>query len=89
MVPLPTRFPRFAVPLFLLFAPIAVAADLRTDIDRMADQLEPRVIEWRRDIHQNPELGNREFRTAGKVAEHLKALGLFIFLGGSPTGTDA
>ena len=38
--------------------------------------VEPKVIEWRRDIHQNPELGNREFRTAKKVAAHLKALGL-------------
>jgi amidohydrolase len=34
------------------------------------------VIAWRRDIHQNPELGNREYRTAGIVAEHLRSLGL-------------
>ena len=37
--------------------------------------VEAKVIEWRRDIHQNPELGNREFRTAAKVADHLRALG--------------
>jgi amidohydrolase len=40
-----------------------------------ADQVEARVIAWRRDIHQNPELGNREVRTARLVADHLRALG--------------
>jgi amidohydrolase len=37
---------------------------------------EAQVIAWRRDLHQHPELGNREFRTAGIVADHLRALGL-------------
>src|SRR5690242_19397338 len=40
------------------------------------DKIEPRVVAWRRDIHQNPELGNREVRTAKLVAEHLRTLGL-------------
>jgi amidohydrolase len=40
-----------------------------------ADKAEPRVIAWRRDFHQHPELGNREVRTARIVAEHLRALG--------------
>ena len=40
-----------------------------------ADAIEPRVIAWRRDIHQNPELGNREVRTAAIVARHLRELG--------------
>ena len=40
-----------------------------------ADRIEPKVIAWRRDLHQNPELGNREVRTAGIVAAHLRALG--------------
>jgi amidohydrolase len=40
-----------------------------------ADAIEPRVVAWRRDFHQNPELGNRELRTAGIVAAHLRALG--------------
>jgi amidohydrolase len=40
-----------------------------------ADQVEPRVVAWRRDFHQNPELGNREARTAKVVADHLRALG--------------
>ena len=41
---------------------------------------------WRRDIHQNPELGNREFRTAGLVAEHLRSLGIEVQTGVAHTG---
>jgi amidohydrolase len=37
-----------------------------------------KVVAWRRDFHQHPELGNREFRTAKIVAEHLRALGLEV-----------
>jgi amidohydrolase len=37
-----------------------------------------KVVAWRRDIHANPELGNREFRTAGLVAEHLESLGMEV-----------
>ncbi|MDP0919135.1 amidohydrolase, partial [Klebsiella pneumoniae] len=44
-------------------------------IDAAAASLEAQVIAWRRDLHQHPELGNREFRTAGLVAEHLRSLG--------------
>ena len=40
--------------------------------------VEQQVITWRRDIHQHPELGNREFRTAKLVADHLRALGLEV-----------
>ena len=88
-MPLPLRATYHAVALSVLLVPGAFAADLRADVDRMADQLESRVIEWRRDIHQNPELGNREFRTAGKVAEHLKALGLEVRTGVAHTGVVA
>jgi amidohydrolase len=49
---------------------------LAAAIDRAAAELTPQLIAWRRDLHQNPELGNREFRTAGIVAEHLRSLGL-------------
>jgi amidohydrolase len=56
------------------------------DIDRMADQLEAQVIQWRRDFHQNPELSNREFKTAEKIAAHLKSLGLEVRTGIAITG---
>jgi amidohydrolase len=44
-------------------------------IKAAADRLEPKVVAWRRDFHQNPELGNREVRTAHIVAQHLRELG--------------
>ena len=48
--------------------------------------VEGKVIEWRRDIHQNPELSNREFKTAEKVANHLKSLGIEVETGVAHTG---
>lgn len=45
-------------------------------IAQNASKIEAKVIAWRHDIHQNPELGNREFRTAELVAKHLKSLGI-------------
>ena len=45
------------------------------DLARSLADVEDDVIAWRRDIHQNPELSNREFRTAELVAEHLRSLG--------------
>ncbi len=47
-------------------------------IDQKADALEDQVIEWRRYFHENPELSNREFNTAKKVAAHLESLGLEV-----------
>lgn len=49
-------------------------------------EVEERVIEWRRDIHQNPELSNREFKTAEKVANHLRSLGMEVQTGIAYTG---
>jgi len=54
----------------------SAASSLAPAIDHAAAALEAAVIAWRRDLHQHPELGNREFRTAGVVADHLRALGL-------------
>jgi amidohydrolase len=50
-------------------------AALAAAIAEASARIEAQVIAWRRDIHQNPELGNREFRTAKLVAEHLRGLG--------------
>ncbi len=63
-----------AIAVALAATPTA-AGQLHDVIDREAKAIESRMIEWRRDIHQNPELGNREVRTAGLVAAHLKKLG--------------
>ncbi len=55
--------------------PQVVASSLAAGIDRAADAVEAQVIAWRRDLHEHPELGNREFRTAGIVRAHLESLG--------------
>ena len=54
----------------------AVASMLATEIDRAAAAVEAQVVAWRRDLHEHPELGNREFRTAEIVRARLVALGL-------------
>jgi amidohydrolase len=51
------------------------AEDLNTEVRDAAQAIEAEVVRWRRDIHQNPELGNREKRTSALVAKHLKKLG--------------
>ena len=53
-------------------------ARVNKQIDKIADKIEKKVIKWRRDIHQNPELSNREFKTAAKVAKHLRSLGIDV-----------
>ncbi len=55
-------------------------------IDKQAAAMDAKVIEWRRDFHQNPELSNREFKTAEKVAAHLRSLGLEVRTGVAKTG---
>lgn len=74
--------------LTLLPALAAAQAPTRTDaeVDRRARDMEARVVAWRRDIHQHPELGNREFRTSKLVAEHLQKLGLEVKTGVAHTG---
>src|SRR5690606_14199352 len=61
----------------------------RTEVAEAAQRLQGRVVEWRRDIHQHPELGNRETRTAALVADHLRALGLEPKTGIATTGVTA
>jgi amidohydrolase len=61
-------------------------AALLVRMDKAAEALTTKVIDWRRDIHQHPELGNREVRTAAKVAAHLKSLGIEVQTGVGKTG---
>lgn len=64
---------------------LSVAAHAEPPV-AISAELEQKVIEWRRDIHQHPELSNREFRTAKLVAEHLQQLGLEVQTGIAHTG---
>ncbi|WP_082489204.1 amidohydrolase [Dyadobacter sp. Leaf189] len=71
----------------LLFGHIAFAQPIAAvKIDQKAQSLEKKLSEWRRDFHQNPELGNREFKTAEKIANHLKQLGIEVKTGVAHTG---
>ena len=53
-------------------------SSLKAKINSKAESIDQKVITWRRDIHQNPELGNREFKTAEKIAAHLRSLGIEV-----------
>ena len=59
---------------------------LKKQLDRSANRIESKVIEWRRHFHQFPELSNREFKTARKIEEHLRNLGLNVTTGVAHTG---
>src|SRR5687767_4458224 len=59
---------------------------LQTEIDRREKQIADKVVAWRRDIHEHPELGNRELRTAKIVADHLRGLGIEVRTGVAHTG---
>jgi amidohydrolase len=75
--------------LLMITAAAARAEVARTELDDAVQALEPRLVEWRRDFHRHPELANREFRTAAKVAEHLESLGLDVKTKMAHTGVVA
>jgi hypothetical protein len=54
----------------------ADAVSLEVAVRERAASIEDKLIAWRRDIHQHPELGDQETRTSGIVADHLRSLGL-------------
>ncbi|WP_295803730.1 amidohydrolase [uncultured Microbulbifer sp.] len=72
--------------LSLAIAATASVTASATDPNSLLAQTEPKVIEWRRHIHQNPELGNREFETAKYITAHLKSLGIEVETGVAHTG---
>lgn len=79
------------VVLLLTLVPASAVAQpapsaLHATIDQAAAALQPKLVTWRRDFHQHPELSNREFRTSKVVAAHLTALGLEVKTGVAKTG---
>ena len=66
--------------------PANAQSPLPDDLQARIAAMEPRIVAWRRDIHQHPELGNREVRTAALVAAHLRALGIETKTGVAHTG---
>ena len=79
---------KFVITLWALAALVSPAfpMDMSRDINSAAAKLIPKVIEWRRHLHQYPELSNREVKTAKFVEDHLKKLGLEVRTGIAKTG---
>ena len=76
----------FTPVIIILFFPFILNAQLKQKIIQSINKVEPKCIEWRRHLHQYPELGNREFKTAKLIADHLKKLGLEVKEGVAKTG---
>lgn len=79
--------------LVALLIPVAIQAQtagganpLAADVERLAAEVIPQVVAWRRDFHQHPELGNRETRTAKVIADELRKLGFTVTTGVATTG---
>ena len=76
--------------LTLLVYSIPVGAqDMSVAIAAKASAIQSKLVEWRRHLHQNPELSNREFKTEAYIIEHLQNLGLEIQSGVANTGVVA
>lgn len=83
----PATLLTFATLVGTAFLPPSLTADVPIEsIKSLSDSVSDRVLEWRRDFHENPELSNREFRTAEIVAAHLEALGMEVQTGVAHTG---
>ncbi|MBB2151110.1 amidohydrolase [Pedobacter gandavensis] len=68
------------------FNAVAQQRNMRSEVSKKALSIRQQVIDWRRDLHEHPELGNQETRTAGIVAKHLKSLGIEVQTGVAKTG---
>ena len=67
--------------LFVAYSPLGAQGSveaLRDEIAARTEAVTEKVVAWRRDLHEHPELGNREFRTAALIAEHLRSLGIEV-----------
>ena len=70
----------------LFFCTVLPAQSIQQQIDQKSKAELSKVIEWRRYIHQHPELGNREYKTGEMIAKHLKSLGIEVKAGVAKTG---
>ena len=83
----------FLLVLVLCVVPVATLSQtgsganaLAPEVDRLAQELNPQVVAWRRDFHQHPELGNRETRTSKVIADELRKLGFEVTTNVAHTG---
>jgi len=74
------------LPVMLSLMTLPATAQLSKKINTAILKIEPQCVAWRRQLHEHPELGNREFNTAKLVADHLRKLGLEVKEGVAKTG---
>jgi amidohydrolase len=81
-------FMKTSLLLALLAFPLVVCSQntQKAEVSKRADALTEKVIAWRRDFHEHPELGNSEIHTAEIIAKHLKSLGIEVKTGVAKTG---
>ncbi|SDQ00761.1 carboxypeptidase Ss1. Metallo peptidase. MEROPS family M20D [Mucilaginibacter sp. OK268] len=75
--------------IFSLFSFSAFAQNndaVTAQVSTKADALQSKIVAWRRDFHEHPELGNHEVRTSGIIAKHLQSLGIQVQTGIATTG---
>ena len=72
--------------ILLILVQLGFSQDMSRQIDIAAARVMPKVVEWRRFIHQRPELSNREYNTAKYVENHLRSLGMEVRTGIAKTG---
>ena len=59
---------------------------LRNQVTLAVEKIDQKLIGWRRDFHEHPELGNQEIRTSAIIAQHLRLLGMEVKTGVAHTG---
>ncbi|HLD44533.1 MAG TPA: amidohydrolase, partial [bacterium] len=65
---------------------VPTASPLANQIEHLAEEFNPQVVNWRRNFHQHPELGNGEVRTSKIIADELRKLGFEVTNGIAKTG---
>ena len=74
------------ISVFLLLLSSFAFSDLKVELEEEINPLMKKVISWRHNLHQFPELSNREYKTSKKVASHLRSLGIKVETGIAYTG---
>ena len=84
-----TRTKRLLLLSLLFFLQKSYGQDMSAAVATKAGAIQSKLVEWRRHLHEHPELGNREFKTSAFIAEHLKKLGLEVQMNVAKTGVVA
>ena len=72
--------------LVVILSANVLAVDMSREIEAATLKIAPKLVEWRRRVHQYPELGNREVKTAKYIEDHLRKLGIDVRTGVAKTG---